>query len=453
MLSFTKIIKFLWGDLTKQEYKKIGILAAAMMLIIGNYWMLRVTKDALFNLFVGYKAYGPVVKMISPCIMLVAVLFYSKLVDLLKRSSLLYLMCAFYGAAFLLLGFFIAKPDLVMVSQTSVLYPLFSWIPGKGLGWVAYLLLESYGSLLIAVFYSFVASVMTADLAKKGYGFMFVFIQFATVVGILITRFVVKKSGGFSLIYILGGLFVLIAPFFIKLYLSVFSKEVAALHTAHEPKKQQTGFFEGARLILTHPYVLGIFVVASFYEIVHFIIEYQMGVTALSVCTSNEFAVFKSYQGLGIQSLALFFLFIGGTSIFMRKFGMKFCLITFPVTIGFVLTVSYIVYASGISNAYFMWVLLGASVAIKGLNYALNKPTSEVMYIPTSKDVKFKSKGWIDMFGLRATKAVGGGITWISPLFLFGVAASLGVVAVWIFVASFVGNKFNELQKDNKIIE
>ncbi|MFA5075161.1 MAG: hypothetical protein WC436_03610 [Candidatus Babeliales bacterium] len=54
---------------------------------------------------------------------------------------------------------------------------------------------------------------------------------------------------------------------------------------------------------------------------------------------------------------------------------------------------------------------------------------------------------------MRATKAVGGGITWISPLFVFGVAASLGVVALWIFIASFVGNKFNELQKENKIIE
>lgn len=452
MSCFTNVIRFLWGDLTKDEYKKFGILSAAMMLIIGNYWMLRVTKDALFNMFVGYKTYGPIIKMISPFVMLIAVLFYSKLVDLLRRSTLIYIMCAFYGFAFLVLGLLIANPHLVTLSQTSVLYPLVSWIPGQGIGWVAYLLLESYGSLLIGLFYAFIASIMTMELAKKGYGFMFVFIQMATLIGILIEMYVVK-SVGFSTVYLIGGVLVLIAPLFIKLYLSIFAQEVASMHDAHLAKKQQTGFFEGARLILTHPYVMGLFVVASFYEIIHFIIEYQMGITALSVLSTQEFAVFKGYQGLGINIVSFLFAFIGGTSIFMRKFGLKFCLITFPVTIAFVVVGSYLAYAFGLSNAYLMWVFLGASVAIRGLNYSLNKPTSEIMYIPTSKDVKFKSKGWVDMFGLRATKSAGGWITWLSPLLLFGTLASLGVIAVWVCFAIFVGNKFNELQKENKIIE
>lgn len=451
MSCFTNAIRFLWGDLSRDEYKKFGILAATMMLIIGNYWMLRVTKDALFNLFVGYKTYGPIIKMVSPLVMLIAVLFYSKLVDIFKRSTLIYIMCTFYGFAFIILGLFISQPDLVAISQTSVLYPLASWIPGKGIGWVAYLLLESYGSLLIGLFYAFIASIMSADLAKRGYGFMFIFIQLATMLGIIVEMYIVK-SVGFSTVYLIGGVLVLIAPFFIKLYLSIFAQEVAAMHNAHKTKKQ-TGFFEGARLILTNPYVMGLFVVASFYEIIHFIIEYQMGITALSVLSTQEFAVFKGYQGLGINVLSFTFAFIGGTSIFMRKFGLKFCLITFPITIGFVVVACYLSYAFGMSDAYLMWVLLGASVAIRGLNYSLNKPTSEVMYIPTSKDVKFKSKGWVDMFGVRVTKSAGGWITWISPLLLFGTIASLGVIAIWIAFAAFVGDKFNQLQKENKIIE
>ena len=447
----SKIIRLLWGDLTRDEYKKFGILAAAMMLIIGNYWMLRITKDALFNMFVGYKAYEPVAKMVSPFVMLIAVLGYSKLVDLLRRTTLIYALCAFYGFAFLALSLFIAHPDMVTISQSSALYPLVSWIPGKGIGWFLYLLLESYGSLLIGLFYAFIASVMTADLAKKGYGFLFVLIQIAVVTAIVIEMFVVK-SFGFYAIYLLSGIFVLLAPFFIKLYVSIFAQEIAALRDAHQPKKQNTGFLEGLRLIVTHPYVMGLFVVASFYEIIHYIIEYQMSIAALSICTTQEFAVFKGYQGIGINTLSFVFTFLG-TSIFMRKFGLRFCLIAFPITIGVIVLASYFSYTSGMSNLYLMWVLLGASVAIRGLNYALNKPASEVMYIPTSKDVKFKSKGWVDMFGLRVTKSIGGGITWISPLFLYGAVASLGIVAVWAFVAAFVGTTFNKLTAENKIIE
>ncbi len=188
-------------------------------------------------LFVGYKAYGPIVKMVSPIFMLIAVLGYSKLVDLLRRSSLIYVMCAFYGLAFIVLSLLIANPSLVTVSQTSAMYPLVSWIPGQGIGWVAYLLLESYGSLLIGLFYAFIASVMTTDLAKKGYGFLFVFIQLATLVGIIIEMFVVKAVG-FSAIYFIGGILVLIAPFFIKLYLSVFAQEAATMHDTHNKQRR-----------------------------------------------------------------------------------------------------------------------------------------------------------------------------------------------------------------------
>ena len=448
-----KTVRYLWGDLSREEYKKFGILAAAMMLVIGNYWMLRVTKDALFALFVGYQKYQPIVKMISPLVMIAAVLGYSKLVDLLKRSSLIYAFCAFYGFSFMALSFLIANPEFASISQSSVFYPLVSWIPGRGIGWFAYLLLESYGSLLIALFFSFIASVMTADLAKRGYGFLFVLIQLSTVIGILIAMFVVK-SVGFAPIYFVGGILVLAAPFIIKLYLKIYATETATMQQdASQQNKNKTGFLEGAKLIFTHPYVMGLFIVVSFYEIISTIIEYQMGLSALSVLSHEQFVVFKGYQAIGINVLSFVFAFIGGTTIFMRKFGLKFCLIAFPSMIGFVVLLSYFYSLTGVGHEYLMWVFLIASVTIKGLNYALNKPTSEVMYIPTSKDVKFKSKGWIDVFGNRAAKGVGGAVCTITPLFIYGAVASLGVIAVWLFVAAFVGNKFNQLQADNKIVE
>ena len=105
-----------------------------------------------------------------------------------------------------------------------------------------------------------------------------------------------------------------------------------------------------------------------------------------------------------------------------------------------------------------MWILLFASIAIKGTNYALNKPTSEILYIPTSKDIKFKAKGWIDMFGNRSTKSLGAGLSKVfsssfTQLISYSTFISLGFIAFWLFVASFAGNRFNKLQKDKTIIE
>jgi len=166
-----RFLRALWGDLSETELKKFSVLGAMMMLVIGNYWMLRVTKDGLFDQLVGYRQWQPVAKWMSIIVMIVAVLGYSKLLDIFKKSKLIYLFCSFYGLAFIVLSFLIANPGIIAVGSSSVLYPLVSWIPSKvpggGIGWVAYLLLESYGSLLIALFYSFVASVMTTGSAKK----------------------------------------------------------------------------------------------------------------------------------------------------------------------------------------------------------------------------------------------------------------------------------------------
>ena len=147
-----------------------------------------------------------------------------------------------------------------------------------------------------------------------------------------------------------------------------------------------------------------------------------------------------------------------GTSFFMQKFGLKFCLIAFPVTVGVVVLSNFLAGMAGIGNYALMWILLGATMIIKGLNYALNKPTSEVMYIPTSKDVKFKSKGWIDVFGNRSTKGMGSVVSksfgYSFPiLLLYGTIISFGILGVWLVVARFVGNKFEDLQKKNEIVE
>ena len=49
-------------------------------------------------------------------------------------------------------------------------------------------------------------------------------------------------------------------------------------------------------------------------------------------------------------------------------------------------------------------------VGIKGLSYALQSPSREMLYIVTTDAIKFKAKSWIDVFGGHAAKALG--CTW-----------------------------------------
>jgi AAA family ATP:ADP antiporter len=447
------IVRALWGDMSGEEAKKFGFLGIILMFILGNYWMLRVMKNAVFKMFVDFQTYQPWAKVLSLCVIAVLVLIYSKLVDLFKKDQLFYILCTFFGIWVLVMGYLIGHPDLVAVNPGSTLYPLVSWIPGREIGWITYLTFEAI-TFVIILFWTFVASTTKAESAKKGYGLILFITQLGTVgASLFVARYV--KVLGLPNIIMLGGCIILFVGFLVKLYMSVIPHDDVVV----EKKKAKTGSFEGLRLLATKPYVMGVFVVSTMYEVVGTILEFQMNsLGAIIYPIAADFAAFNAKYGFGINVLALTFALVG-TSFLMRKFGLRFCLVAFPTVIAFVVG-SILIFSNfgGASNYQLMWALFAGMIAIKGLSYSLNNPSKEVMYIPTSKDVKFKAKGWIDLFGNRSTKASGAGINImfkasLSRLLLFGSVISLGLVGVWIVVAFFVGNKFNDLQKDNTIVE
>src|SRR5690606_5040397 len=64
---------------------------------------------------------------------------------------------------------------------------------------------------------------------------------------------------------------------------------------------------------------------------------------------------------------------------------------------------------------YAFWIM----VLSKSFNYALNQPSIQQLYIPTTKDAKYKAKAFIEMFGSRGSKALGSGVNamgkWMTP--------------------------------------
>lgn len=453
-----KPLRALWGDLSNEEIKKFGILAATLFLIIGAYWLLRVMKNPSFDLLVGYE-WQPVAKFASVFSVVLVVLLYSKLVDWFSAVSLFWILGLTYGLGFIFIGYFINRPDMVTISSTSIFAPLFSWIPGRGFGWFTYLFLESFGSIFVALFWSFVASRTSTDSAKRGYGMIMSTTQLGVILGPL-TVSMFAKSWGLPVLWAIGGTLVCLVPFIITYYNRVVPHDTVG--TTHEAPKKKTGMLEGLKLLFSKSYLAGLFVVVAVYEVISTIVEFQMNMLIKKAYPASAdggamFATLDAYNGACVGILSFFFALFGA-SYFMRTFGLKFCLVSFPVMIGITVIAVYSGFMLGATSTQLMWLSFGAVIVIKGLNYALNVPSKEVLYIPTSKDVKFKAKGWIDAFGNRTTKLLGATVTnplskSITLLLSYGTVASLAIIACWIPVAIFVGNKFEKLQKENKIIE
>src|SRR5579862_9568321 len=103
-------VKYFYPDLKKEEIKKFGLLSLTFFLIIGAYWLLRLLKDTIFfkiafPMSLGWavgqgRLFQPTAKLLSPLVVFLLVLGYSKLVDLFKKHTLFYIICSVYSLLF-----------------------------------------------------------------------------------------------------------------------------------------------------------------------------------------------------------------------------------------------------------------------------------------------------------------------------------------------------------------
>jgi len=442
-------LRAIWGDLSNLELKRFGTLALALMFTVGPYWMMRGIREALFIDLVGVR-WQPWGKIASFVFVIPLILLYSKLIDIVKKEKLFSVIYMFYILAFLTVAFFIAYPSYHEALPSIKSLSLFSLIPGDVLGWLSYVVIESFGALAPALFWSFVASQTKTDSAKRGYGMILSITQIGTMSGSLAVAHFSEKLG-LPIMIMIACAGIALVPFIINFFVALNPKKKEEPQQFFRVNKPKTGFFEGIRLLITHPYLFGIFIITTGYEAVGAILEYQMNLLGHAAYPTKEaFASFYGRYGFFTNGLAFLFALLG-TSFFLRKFGLRICLLLFPIATGLIMCTARVYPV--------LSIVFISMIMLKGLSYSLNNPAKEILYIPTSKDAKFKAKGWIDVFGIRSIKASGAGINaffrQLTPVQAIGKATPivLAIVSVWLIVARKVSVKNHELVKEGKIIE
>ena len=101
--------------------------------------------------------------------------------------------------------------------------------------------------------------------------------------------------------------------------------------------------------------------------------------------------------------------------------------------------------------------VFAAMMILKANSYALNNPTKEMLYQPTSSNVKYKAKSWIDIFGARGSKALGSVVTnafasSATELVDKGSIVGMCVASFLIWNARFMGKKFDEYTESGYIV-
>jgi ATP:ADP antiporter, AAA family len=434
-----------FGNFSRQELKKFFLLGFIFFFTIGVYWLIRVTKDGVFMNVVGGD-YLPIAKWLSLVVVVPLVIIYGKLTDIFPRHRVFYALCAIYGVLGLLFAYFIQHPTIGM--------PNVEVDPWRMLGWSYYVYVESFGSIMVALFWSFVADITSPESAKRGYPVISLGGQLGGIFGPLFVSTQAEKLGtGIVIAMGAGAIFVLAAMvwYFMKV---TPSDQLVGFHGTNEAavekkEKAKVGFSEGLSLVLSQKYLLGIFAIISLYEVVVTIFDFQFKVLASQVYSGDQLTAYLGGYGVWVNSVAALCILLGVNNI-ARFMGLTAALTLLPVIIGGAVILLNL--KLSLAVAFYIMVLS------KALNYALNQPSKEQLYIPTTKEAKYKAKAWIEMFGSRSSKAFGSAINLMkqilgSHMFVtFSTLVSLGLCGAWFFIALYLGRTHKNAVDNKKVV-
>lgn len=452
----------MFGSFEREEYKKFLRMGLIFTTLIGSYWTMRPLKDAIFSELVGAAAI-PWAKTASLIILIPTVMFYTRLLDKYSREKMFYILSAFYGITLLLFALVFISPIGLGSAEEIAARSGAVAILDDALGYLWYVYVESFGSLIIALFWAIASDTTMPESAKKGFPFVVCLGQIGGIVGprylSRLPRYLNFETSALT-VAIVGCFVLLVSAFFTYFLKATPAHLLTSFHgknEATEKKEQEPGFLEGLKLVLAHNYLISMFAVYFFYEFIVTIFDLHFKFAAASQYKGLALAEYLSHYGSMVNTVALLCLLLGVSNI-TRYLGITIALVILPIII-FGALIGFNI----ISHLEFLfWLMVGS----KAINYALNGPTMKQLYIPTTHDVRFKSSAWIETFGSRASKEGGSLFNMLlGPLTTkYGVVAGramhamwasyvgYAMVAVWVFIAAFLGKTYNRAIEEKRVV-
>lgn len=455
-------------QIDSNERSKVILLSICFFLVIGGYTLIKELKDSVFLSVVGKESL-PLAKMLSMLVLIPMVVLYSKLVDWLRQSDLLCLYALIYSMGGLICVYFLGHPTIGLSNTDTSTTRLF--------GWFFYFFLEGYAPFVVSVLWAFVNSITAPEEIKNNYIIMTASSKLGGAVMAGMAWWILSTNANgmaifsdvamYQLLLIVASFILLLVPVVIAYMMKRvpakymhgyeaayrIEQKLEAAEKAAEKEKKPRGFkatfyemFAGLWLLLRYPYVLGIFGMIFFWEIVNVIFNYmRLCVGQAESHSITEFGAFLYQQACFTHIVGFVFVMLGTRTI-VARLGERRSLIAVPLLIGTVIA-CYLAFQSKTAVAL-------AYVIMRAINYAFAYPLRESLYIPATKAVKFKSKSWIDGFGAKLSKTAGSTYNYLMPLSILSVNIVFFsiVIFAWVVMANALGRRFERAVKNNEVI-
>jgi ATP:ADP antiporter, AAA family len=413
------------------ELRAVFLSMLYFFFLFGSYSVVKPVRDAMGTVY-GVKH----LQELFTATFLASLVFaplYSGLASRIRLSTFLPWVYGFIAASVLLFfGLFRGVSD-----------------PGQ-LHWVAaafYVWVSTFNMLIISVFWSFMADIFSRTQAKRLFGFVAAGGTIGGIVGPLIATLLGKSVGNNGLMIISAAGFIVTA-----LLVRMLAAEKAKLAGAGDEGQKTTldhrlsgGLFDGFLLLFRSPYLLLLALFLLLMTWISTIVYFQLG-DLITKAFANPDERTRAYATieLAVNSLAVV-LQLFGTGRLIRRFGVSTGLLINPV----IMVIAFL----AVLFSPVLLVLGGIQIVRRVAEYAVAKPTREMLFTVVDQESKYKAKNVIDTVVYRFGDLSS---SWVSHAVLpFGVPglAIFGAIVsvIWFPVAFLLGKRYESARSGELI--
>ena len=432
-------------DIRKSELPLALLMFSYFFLVITSFWILKPIKKTLFIQFYDQAGFdllawhmsGPqaelLAKVLNMVVAFVAVTVFTALAHRFRRQQLSFIFTGFFLASYVVYSFIIRSPDELTV-------------------WTFYLFGDLFSTLMVATFFAFLNDSVNPDAATRLYGLVGLGGVVGGVFGTTTVRVLIARVNvlGWLWICFLLGLLILGVAFAAGRMVDRNPPPEPELESP-EPEEQVKGnpALEGARLVFRSPYLLSIVGIVGLYEIVSTVMDFQFTSTVAHFLSGP--AIGKQFATVfAITNLVSMFVQLFLTSLVMSRLGVGVALLVLPV--------AALAGSTGFMALPVLWMGSALNTLDNGFSYSINQSAKESLYVPTTKEEKYKAKAFIDMFVQRFAKAVAVGVSLgITSVFTQFISLrwlsvfTIAVIVLWLFAARYAGRRFREMTERNEV--
>lgn len=419
----------LFADVRQGEGGRLLLLAFNVFLILTAYYVMKPVREALILAQPGgaeIKSYS----MAAQALLLAAVVpAYGALASRLSRRRLINLVTAFFIACLPL--FYLAAE-----AGWPVGVPFFLWI-------------GIFSLMVIAQFWAYANDIYTPDEGKRLFALIAFGASSGAVFGAYISSHLIDALGVHAMLLVAAAILALSLVLFNVTDARERSRGVARRDA--QPAEAPIGDGNAFALVLRNRYLLLVAALILLLNWVNATGEYILSsivqhaaehrVAAGELPREQEGAFIGGFYAdyFQIVNIAGMLLQLFVVSRVVKYLGVRVAVCILP----FVALGSYAIAALLPSLAVVRWV----KTAENSIDYSLQNTVAQMLYLPTTREEKYKAKQVTDTFVVRAGDVLSSATVFVGTAMLaLGTSQfawiNVGLVLVWIGVALLVGREF-----------